>query len=160
MKEQKIKRRIKRNKQLSIKKYKTEYTILFLFLAGIFLLKEDLEIKAILKVKLLSLYRIIHDVIIKLIYYFRTLIYKMEISDIIGFILIIIAFIMFMSRIKQNLINKNLYLYECRDCGSSLKRIHSEPLHKILSFVFRFKVKHYQCSKCNFSGIKISRLKK
>jgi len=160
MKEQKIKRRIKRNKQLSFIKYKTEYTIIFLLLSGTFLLKEDLEIKSILKEKLLSLYTSVQDVIIKLIYYFRTLIYNVEFSDIIGLILILIAFIMFMSRIKNHLINNNMFLYECMDCGSSIKRIHSELHHKILSFVFRLKVKHYQCTKCNFSGIKISKLKK
>ena len=160
MKEQKIKRRIKRNKQLDFKKYKTEYTIIILFLSGIFLLKVHLEIKSILKITFLSSFRIIQDDIFKIIYYFKTLIFNMEISDIIGIILIIIAFIMFMSRIKQHLINKHLYLYECKDCGSSIKRIHSKIIHKILSFVFSLKVKHYQCSKCNFSGIKISRLKK
>ena len=68
MKEQKVKRRIKRNKKLNFKKYKSEYTIIILLLSGIFLLKEDLEIKSILKVKFLSLFKIVHDVINKLIY--------------------------------------------------------------------------------------------
>ena len=132
------------------KEYSFELTVLSMVIFGIFLLVENMEISKtifkLIKIMLFSfadLIKIIRDLLINTLNI-------LELSDIVGVILILFAFYLILIRIRLRLLIIYPKIYECQHCDSSskLKRIQKKFKHRIIHFVFRLRVYYYQCQDC------------
>ncbi len=127
-----------------------EITVLIMFLLGVFLLVENMEISA-------TLFKIIKDSIfffadfIKLI---RNSIYYLlnwlELSDMVGVVLIFFALYLVLIRTRIRLLAKYPKVYECENCDNTnkLKRVQKKLKHRIIQFVLRLRIYYYQCDNC------------
>ena len=127
-----------------------EITVLVMFLLGVFLLVENIEISA-------TLFKIIKDSIfffadfIKLI---RNSIYYLldwlELSDLVGVVLILFALYLILIRTRIRLLTKYPKVYECPNCDNTnkLKRVQKKLKHRIIQFVLRLRIYYYQCDNC------------
>ena len=132
------------------KEYNFEITVFVMFLLGVFLLVEKMEISH-------TLFQIIKDTIflfadfIKVI---RDSIYDilrwLELSDLVGVILILFAFYLIALRIRFRLLTMYPKVYECQNCDNQnkLKRIPKRLKHRIIHFALRLRVYYYQCDDC------------
>ena len=149
---------IKKLKQRSFfREYDYEILIVSLFLLGIFLLVEELEIKT-------YLYRIIRwflfslGDIIKIIRDSILLLFKdknYELSDIVGVFLILFALNLAAKRWRDREIRRSPSLNECPKCGEKLQRIQRTFKQKIVSKIYFAQIKNYMCKSCNFNGMKM-----
>ena len=132
------------------KEYNFEITIFVMFLLGVFLLVEKMEISY-------TLFQIIKDMIflfadfIKVI---RDSIYNilrwLELSDLVGVILILFALYLVAFRIRVRLLTLYPKIYKCLNCDNKnkLKRIPKRLKHRIIHFALRLRVYYYQCEDC------------
>ena len=132
------------------KEYNFEITVFVMFLLGVFLLVEKMEISH-------TLFQIIKNTIflfadfIKVI---RDSIYDilrwLELSDLVGVILILFALYLIMLRIRVRLLMLYPKIYECMNCDNKnkLKRIPKRLKHRIIHFALRLRVYYYQCDDC------------
>jgi len=86
---------------------------------------------------------------------FVDIVREFEGSDIVGSILIAIAGILFIYRLRQKAIARYGDLTVCPDCGEGLHMIHRNTPQKILASIFRLKIRRYQCKSCDFDGLRI-----
>ena len=133
-----------------LKEYSFELTVFSMVIFGVFLLVENMEIsKTIFKLIKIMLFsfadfiKIIRDLLINTLNI-------LELSDIVGVILILFAFYLILIRIRLRLLIIYPKIYECTHCDSSskLKRIQKKFKHRIIHFVFRLRVYYYQCQDC------------
>ena len=133
-----------------LKEYSFELTVFSMVIFGIFLLVENMEIsKTIFKLIKIMLFsfadfiKIIRDLLINTLNI-------LELSDIVGVILILFAFYLILIRIRLRLLIIYPKIYECTHCDSSskLKRIQKKFKHRIIHFVLRLRVYYYQCQDC------------
>ena len=145
-------RKVKSSKSLSFfKEYSFELTVLFMLAFGIFLLVENMEISQ-------TIFKFGKNIIFffaDLIKQTRDIIVKtlsvLELSDIVGAVLILFAFYLISIRARVRLLTIYPKIYDCRYCDSSskLKRIKKNFKHRIIHFVLRLRVYYYQCQDCN-----------
>ena len=150
MKSKKSNKKSKKNKFW--KKYNFEIVIFSLIVIGIFLIIEDFNIKN----SILNAYIQIYDYLVKLfltIYIaLTTLLYNVENSDLFGLGLIVFAIFLILLKWRQNLLNKYSNYEVCRYCNSKVNRIKRRKRIKIFAYIFRLKIKRYQCTACNQIG--------
>tara|TARA_X000001036_G_scaffold380585_1_gene372073 strand:+ start:126 stop:611 length:486 start_codon:yes stop_codon:yes gene_type:complete len=133
-----------------IKEYNFEITVLTMFLLGVFLLVENMEISATL-FKLIKTGIFFFADFIKSI---RNTIYHilnwLEISDLVGVALILFALNLVLIRTRIRLLNSYPKVYECQSCDNTnkLKRVQKNFKHRIIQFVLRLRVYYYQCDNC------------
>ncbi|MCF7823845.1 MAG: hypothetical protein K9N35_06690 [Candidatus Marinimicrobia bacterium] len=148
----------KRHELSLIREFRIEIIIGVLFLLGVFLLVEELDIKIFVYHAFANSFRTIgrlsQDILEKLFYLFG----EFEGSDIVGIILITIACLVFLDRLRQKAIARYGDLTVCPDCGENLHMIHRTPVQRILSYIFRLKIRRYQCKACEFEGLRIRSL--
>ena len=134
------------------RKYNFEILIFSLIIIGIFLIIEDLNIKN----SILSAYIQIYDFLIKLFLTLyvtlTTLLYGVENSDLFGLSLIVFAIFLILLKWRQNLLNQHSIYEVCGDCNSRIHRIKRRKIIKIFAYIFRLKIKRYQCTACNQVG--------
>ncbi|MFQ6604085.1 MAG: hypothetical protein ACE5D8_00880 [Fidelibacterota bacterium] len=135
--------------------FRTEFFIAFLFLLGVFLLVEEMEIKQTIFLTFKTAIQWVAREINAAARFVAALIQEVETSDIVGLILIFIAIALMGGRLRQKIIHRYEHLYSCPQCGDELHRIHRRLWHKILQLVLFIRVKHYTCKKCDFHGIQI-----
>ena len=132
------------------KEYNFEITVFVMFLLGVFLLVEKMEIAS-------TLFRIIKTSIFlfaDFIKAIRNLIYDtlrwLELSDLVGVILILFALYLIMLRIRVRLLILYPKIYKCLNCDNKnkLKRIPKRLKHRIIHFALRLRVYYYQCDAC------------
>ena len=156
MKSRKSNRKSKKSKFW--RKYNFEIVILSLIVIGIFLIIEDFNIKN----SILNAYSQIYDSLIKLFLTLyvalTTLLYGVENSDLFGLILIAIAIFLILLKWRQNLLNKYSSCEVCRYCKNRINRIKRRKRIKIFAYIFRLKIKRYQCTACNQVGYIIKSL--
>ena len=135
--------------------YNFEIMVVFLLGLGIFLLVEDLEIKA-------YIYNIIRSVFLfieKFIQSVRDGIFyvigEFETSDLVGITLIFFALFLIANRWKERMIDRFSSLKECPECGNNLHRIQKTAGQRMTSMFYFVDVKHYSCKTCNYKGIKM-----
>ena len=138
-------------KKLSLfQEYNFEITVLLMFIFGIFLLVENMEISE-------TLFRFFKSSLFffaDLIKSIRDLLYNtlrwLELSDLVGVILILFAFYLVSIRLRIRLLARYPKVYECQHCDSSskLKRIQKKLKHRIIHIVLRLRVYYYQCQDC------------
>ena len=134
------------------RKYNFEILIFSLIIIGIFLIIEDLNIKN----SILSAYIQIYDFLIKLFLTLyvtlTTLLYGVENSDLFGLGLIVFAIFLILLKWRQNLLNEYSIYEVCRHCNNRIHRIKRRKRIKIFAYIFRLKIKRYQCTACNQVG--------
>ena len=138
-----------KNKSL-FKEYSFELTVFSMVIFGIFLLVEKMEISQ-------TLFKLIKNVLFffaDLIKAIRDLLINaltiLELSDMVGVVLILFAFYLILIRIRFRLLTIYPKVYECQHCNSSskLKRIQKKLKHRIIHFVLRLRIYYYQCQDC------------
>ena len=139
------------SKKISLfKEYSFELTVFSMVIFGIFLLVEKMEISQ-------TLFRLIKNILFffaDLIKAIRDLLVNaltiLELSDMVGVVLILFAFYLILIRIRFRLLIIYPKVDECQHCNSSskLKRIQKKLKHRIIHFVLRVRVYYYQCQDC------------
>ena len=132
------------------KEYNFEITVFSMFLLGVFLLVEKMEISQ-------TLFKIIKATIFLFADFIKSIrdsIYNilswLELSDLVGVILILFALYLIALRIRFRLLMLYPKVYECQNCDNKnkLKRIPKRIKHHIIHFVLRLGVYYYQCEDC------------
>ena len=132
------------------KEYNFEITVFAMFVLGVFLLVEKMEISQ-------TLFKFIKTTIFlfaDLIKAFRDSIYDtlswLELSDLVGVVLILFASYLIGLRIRVRLLMLYPKIYECQYCDNKnkLKRIPKKLKHRIIHFALRLRVYYYQCDDC------------
>ena len=150
-----IRKRVKKNKKTEFfyRKYDFEILILGLFIMGFFLLWEPWQIKSIVWDFITKTARtgviLIRDIAVGL----GTIISGVEISDLVGIALILIALILVINRARIRFIKSHLNISSCPQCEGGLHQTHRKMKHKLLEVLLFCKVKRYSCRKCSFDGI-------
>ena len=138
-------------KEVSLfKEYNFEITVFGMFLLGVFLLVEKMEISQ-------TLFKIIKATIFLFADFIKSIrdsIYDilswLELSDLVGVILIVFALYLVALRIRVRLLMMYPKVYECQNCDNQnkLKRIPKRLKHRIIHFVLQLRVYYYQCDEC------------
>ncbi len=77
-----------------------------------------------------------------------------ELSDIVGIILIFIAISMLAISARRKAINKHSILdsaWKCPTCGAVLARVHRKRYQRILGVLFLVRMMPHKCKKCGFT---------
>ena len=159
---ERIRKRVKKNKKTEsfYRKYDFELIVLGLLLSGFFLLWEPWHIKSIVWNFITKTARtgviLIRDIAVGL----GTIISGVEISDLVGIALILIALILVINRARIRFIKSHLNISSCPQCEGGLHQTHRKMKHKLLEVLLFCKVKRYSCRKCSFDGIGMVTTKK
>lgn len=154
----KVRRRSKRFKTTFFSAYRQEILIGVIFLMGIFLIVEDMDIKVIVYNSIVSaaqgINRLFNKGLQGIIHFFTSV----ESSDIVGYILIFVAFLLYVYALRNRTIERYSELYECPECGSDLNRVHRTTFQKSAGAILRLKIRRYRCKSCDFDGLHIRRM--
>ena len=153
-------RRIKSDSKTFFREYNFEILVLGLFTLGFFLLWEKWNIKALawgfVTQIVQSVVIFIRDISIRI----GNVISRVETSDLIGIILILIGIILIMHRARYRIIDNHPNLTSCPKCDAGLRRGHRKTNHIIQGFVFFCKIKRFKCRSCSFDGVAMIEEKK
>ena len=132
------------------KEYRFEITISSMIIIGVFLLIENMEISQTIFLLLKAIIFFFADVIKairKLIY---DIFYWLEISDLVGVVLILFAGFLIAVRTRIRLLSTYQKINECQQCDgkNKLKRIKKKLKHRIIDIILRLRVYYYQCDNC------------
>ncbi len=152
-------RKSKRHDKSVIREFRVEILIGILFLFGVFLLFEQMEIKTIVFKGIVSFFQAITQGFSNFLGSLLETSDLFETSDIVGSILILLAFVLLSVRVRQKAIVRFYELAECPECGGDLVHVHRNQLQKIAGFVFRLKIRRYQCKQCDFDGLRMRAMK-
>ena len=150
MKNKKSNRKSKKSKFW--RKYNFEIVIFSLIVIGIFLIIEDLNIKNSILNTYIQIYNYLIKLFLTLYVALTTLLYRVENSDLFGLGLIVFAIFLILLKWRQNLLNEYSIYEVCRYCNSRIHRIKRRKRIKIFAYIFRLKIKRYQCTACNQVG--------
>mgnify|MGYP003726360489 CR=1 FL=1 len=142
-------KRIFKTKKSFYQNYNFEFLVFGLLLLGFFLLWERWNIKSIVWYFITNTARIVVNYISDIAVQIGTTISKVETSDLIGIILILIAVILILNRTRLRIINSHPSLSSCSKCEGGLRRTQRKIKHKFLEFLLFCKVKRYTCRKCS-----------
>ena len=134
------------------KKYNFEIFVFGLIVIGTFLIIENFNIKESIINTYTLIYNYLVNILMKLYLIFTTLLYNVENSDLLGLSLIIFAIFLILLRWRQRLLNEYSSYEVCRYCNSRIHRIKRRKRIKIFAYIFRLKIKRYQCTDCNQVG--------
>lgn len=140
--------------------YRFELTVTLLFSLGMFLLLEKMEIKRFVWSGVRTAAKYVAESITHLLTSIVSIIRSVETSDIAGLILILIAGILVLNRIRIRTIGRMSLPNECPKCGGSFQRIHRTISHRILEIIMFAEIKHYRCKKCSYKQISATQKKK
>ncbi len=145
----------KRHEKSIIREFSLEIFIGVIFLFGVFLLFEEMEIKTYVFQGLVSFFKSITNGFSNFLGFILGTAGEFETSDIVGTMLIVVAFILLTYRVRQKAIIRLHDLEECPDCGGDLKHIHRTLIQRIASRIFFIKIRRYQCNDCEFDGLRM-----
>ncbi|MCF7923317.1 MAG: transposase family protein [Candidatus Marinimicrobia bacterium] len=152
-------RKSKRHQKSIIREFSMEIFIGVLFLFGVFLLFEQMEIKSYMFNGIVSFFQAITHAFSQ---FFGSILGAAEIfetSDIVGTLLIVVAFFLFTFRVRQKAILRFHELSACPECGGDLLHIHRTLIQRIASRIFFLKIRRYQCKSCEFQGLRMRAVK-
>ena len=133
-----------------LQEYNFEIIVFSMITLGVFLLVEQMEISQTMFNLMKKLIFLFADMI-KVI---RDKIYEIfdwiEISDLVGLVLIGFAGFLITIRTRIRLLTKYQKIRECPECkpGFKLKRIQKKLKHRIIHIILRLRVYNYQCQNC------------
>ncbi len=120
---------------------------------------EKMKIKRVIFNIIQGIIIYIKDIIIAILSFIASIVRNIEISDLVGIILIFIALIMIFRRLRNRIIERYSQLSECPKCGQNLHRRHRAIQQKLLGWILYAKVKQYSCNKCNYHQIELNHFK-
>ena len=150
MKSKKSNRKSKKSKFW--RKYNFEIVIFSLIAVGIFLIIEDFNIKNSILNAYIQIYDYLIKIFLTLYVALTTLLYGVENSDLFGLGLIVFAIFLIFLKWRQNLLNEYSIYEVCRHCNNRIHRIKRRKRIKIFAYIFRLKIKRYQCTACKQVG--------
>lgn len=157
--QQRRRRSTKRHEKSLIRDFSFEIIIGLVFLFGVFLLFEQMEIKSYVFHGIVNLFKTITTAFSDLLGSILGLTEIFETSDIVGTSLILIALILFIYRVRQKSILRYHDLDECPDCSSELIHIHRNLIQRLGGKLFRLKIRRYRCKNCDYEGLRIRALR-
>ncbi|SVC83497.1 uncharacterized protein METZ01_LOCUS336351 [marine metagenome] len=153
-------KRIKNNSTSLFQEYNFEILVLGLFGLGFFLLWEKWNIKSITWRAVTSSTLSIATFLRNISVWVGDIISGVETSDIIGIVLILIAFILVLNRARNRIIDHHPNLSSCPKCDTDLRRTHRKLKHKIQGWFLICRIKRFKCRSCPFDGIAMVKGKK
>jgi uncharacterized membrane protein len=148
-------RRKKRHEKSIIREFTIEIIIGIFFLFGVFLLFEEMEIKTWVFHAVVSFFQNITNGFSNLLGAILGTAEAFETSDIVGTMLILLAFILQIYRVRQKAIIRFHDLDVCPECGGALEHIHRNLIQRIASKIFLIKIRRYHCKACDFDGLRM-----
>lgn len=149
------KRKRKQRKPSFWREFSFEIRVTSLIIIGVFLILEEMEIKETAWYWIKYISTNVGGFLADLAQQSVDVISQIEVSDIVGFIMIIIAIVMMIGRVRRKMMIRHSTLYSCPNCDIELQRKHRTPFHRFLELTLFVKIKHYSCNKCSFDGIQI-----
>ncbi len=146
----------RRNEKSIWSEFRFEIFIAFLFFLGVFLLVEQMEIKATIFYWISTAIRTSANAVYSVARLIRDTISQVETSDIVGIVLILTSLVLIALRFRKKVIHRYSTLYSCPECGGDLHRTHRNTSQKLLELVLYAKIKHYKCKQCSYGGIQIT----
>lgn len=139
---------------LSWGKNSLKVSAVILLTTGIYLLVEQTDVSQ----NILNLLGAVVRLIDRILSAIGRWIVQRNTSDIISYILLLVASFLIVYRVRSWLFNYYLNTRSCPWCDSELKRIHKEFRHKLLGTMLRLRVKHYRCSnaECHWNGFQFA----
>ena len=148
-------RRSKRHEKSIIREFSIEVIIGVIFLFGVFLLFEEMEIKTYVFHGIVTFFQPITQGFSRLLGFILGTAEEFETSDIVGTMLILIAFMLLTYRVRQKAIIRFHDLDACPDCGGDLQHVHRNLIQRIASSLFLIKIRRYHCKSCDFDGLRM-----
>jgi len=151
-------RKSKRHEVSLLVEFRFEIIIGFLFLLGVFLLYEDMEVKTVVFQGILSVIHGFNLWLSNLLSNILGIADYVETSDIVGTFFILLALFLLLHRARHKALARFAELSECPECEGDLIHIHRTLTHRIISKIFRLKIRHMKCKSCEFEGLRIRKL--
>ena len=140
-----MKRRIKK----LLKLYSFEIALFFLISTGLFLLVVDVDLKENIRHSISLTYSFTKEFLNFILYNLTGGFKIIKLSNLLGFLILLICFYLTFKRWRDRLIKLNNVLKTCEKCNSKLNRINKTNLLKLLGFFMRLKIRLYECDKCH-----------
>jgi len=151
----KRRRKTKRHEKSIFREFSIEIIIGVIFLFGVFLLFERMEIKSYVFHGIVGTLKSITDAFSDMLGSILGIADVFETSDIVGVSLIIIAFLLLTVRVRQKAIIRYHDLDECPECSGDLMHIHRNMPQRMFSKIFLLKIRRYKCKSCDFEGFRM-----
>ena len=155
----KRRRTTKRHEKSIFREFSVEIIIGIIFLFGVFLLFEQMEVKTYVFQAIVGMFQAVTQAFSRLVSAILGTADIFETSDIVGALLILVAFFLLSFRVRQKAIIRLHDLDECPECGGDLIHVHRTVIQRIASKLFRLKIRRYQCKSCDFQGLRMRALK-
>lgn len=149
------KRKTERFETSFIQAFKIEIAIGVMFLLGVFLLVEDMSIKLVMYNGISAIFQGIAQIYDLMVQGLFDTIIGFEASDIVGNLLVLTAVFLLILRIRSKAIERYHDLSVCPDCEEELKMVHRNNFQRIITKIFRLKIRRYRCKSCGYEGLRI-----
>ena len=148
--QRKRKKPVNKEKKSFLKENNFEITILSMIILGVFLLVEKMELSQTIFLILKTIIFLFADMIKAIRNKIYDILHWLEVSDLVGIILIVFAGFLVTMRTRIRLLSKYQKISECPECAekNKLKRIQKKLKHRIINIVLRLRVYYYQCENC------------
>ena len=140
-----------------IKKYYFEVIVFLLIILGLFLLIEDFDLKLFIQSIFSEIYQLLKNSYTFLLGSFSGGLKLIKLSNLLGFIILFFSFILVLRRWKNRILSNSISSKECIKCESLSNRVKTSIKSKVLEFIFKLKIRKYQCRKCNFSYLSVKK---
>ena len=146
----KRKKPIDKKRKSFLKDYNFEVTVFSMIIIGFFLLVEQMEISQTIFNFIRKIIFLFADTIKVIRDKFYEIFNWIEVSDLVGLILIGFAGFLITIRARIRLLTKYQKIHECPECkpGHKLKRIQKKLKHRMINIILRLRVYNYQCQNC------------
>ncbi len=152
-------RKSKHHEKSIIREFTMEIIIGVIFMFGVFLLFEEMEIKTYVFHGIVNFFQAITNGFSKAVGTILGTAEIFETSDIVGTFLILIAFFLLTFRVRQKAIIRFYELSECPECGGDLEHIHRNFIQRLAAKLLRLKIRRYHCKSCEFEGLRMRAVK-
>ena len=146
----KRKKPLDKKKESFFQEYNFEITVFSMIILGVFLLVEQMEISQTIFNFVKKIIFLFADMIKAIRDKFYEIFNWIEVSDLVGLVLIGFAGFLITIRTRIRLLTKYQKMSECPECkpGYKLKRIQKKLKHRIIHIILRLRVYNYQCQNC------------
>ncbi|MCF7807212.1 MAG: hypothetical protein K9M49_08040 [Candidatus Marinimicrobia bacterium] len=151
----KQRKKSKRFKNSLLNEFRQEVLIGIFFLLGIFLVVEDLDIKVAVYHGIISAFQWVVQLFNRMVQGIMDIFQTVEGSDIVGYLLILMAITLFSLRVRNKAIDRYNELIVCPECGSDLHMVHRNWFQRLIGKLFFMKIRRYHCKSCEFDGLRL-----
>lgn len=140
-----------------LKAYWVEFGILITFLLAVFLLVEQFSIRNIFLRVVRRLALIARQGVDQFGYTAGSYFERFTLSDLIGWLLILVAVLVILLRVRWRLLNSERWSSRaCPRCGQPLRRMHRRSRDRFFSKLIMIQSHRYRCSdpSCDWSGLR------